>query len=98
MPTNDNMKKGTDRDVRPTRGQESNENWDDRNDDQSDAGTTAGNRSDARAIDDETNTSGAGSSQRTKDDNVGPLQSDMEQLPSEKRKDRGGNMTGPGLG
>lgn len=97
MPTNDN-KKGTDRDVRPTRGQESNENWDDRNDDQSNAGTTAGNRSDARTIDDETNTSGAGSSQRTKDENVGPLQSDMEQLPSEKRRDRGGNMTGPGLG
>jgi hypothetical protein len=29
-----NMKKDTDRDVKPTRGQESNENWDDQNNDQ----------------------------------------------------------------
>lgn len=45
----------------------------------------------------ETSTSGAGSSQRTHRDNVGPLESDLEQLPSEKRLDRG-NLTGPGLG
>jgi hypothetical protein len=97
MPKDDNSKKGTDRDVRPTRGQESNENWDDANDNRASSGTTAGNKPDARRMDEETNTTGAGSSQRSREDNVGPLDSDLEQLPSEKRADRG-NATGPGLG
>ena len=89
--------KGTDRDVRPQQGQKSIENWDQNNDQQS-SGTNSGRGSDARRIDEETNTSGVGSSQRNKEDNIGPLQSDLEQLPSEKRKDRGENLTGPGLG
>jgi hypothetical protein len=98
MSKKDNInQKGTDRDVRPQQGQQSNENWDDNNDQRS-SGTRSGSGSNARSIDDETNTTGAGSSQRNKQDNVGPLQSDLEQLPSEKRRDRGGNMTGPGLG
>jgi hypothetical protein len=96
----EDRKKGTDRDVRPTRGQESNENWDDMNSDRND--TNAGTGSDARIIDEQTNTSGAGSSQRNHGDNaagnVGPLDADLEQLPSEKRRDRGSNLTGPGLG
>lgn len=96
MSEKNNLKKDTDRDVRPTKGQESNENWDDSNDQKS-SGTRAGNSSDARRIDEETNTTGAGSAQRTREDNVGPLQSDLEQLPSQKRADRG-NATGPGLG
>ena len=89
--------KGTDRDVRPQQGQQSNENWDQNNDQQT-SGTSSGRGSDARRTDEETNTTGVGSSQRNKEDNIGPLQSDLEQLPSEKRRDRGGNQTGPGLG
>ena len=98
MSKKDNInQRGTDRDVRPQKGQQSNENWDDNNDSRS-SGTSSGKGNSARQIDDEINTTGVGSSQRNKQDNVGPLQSDLEQLPSEKRRDRGGNMTGPGLG
>ena len=100
MADKNDMKKDTDRDVRPTRGQETNKNWDDANNDRET--TEAGDSSDARTIDEQTNTSGAGSSQRNTGDNaagnVGPLDADLEQLPSEKRRERGGNMTGPGLG
>lgn len=89
-----------DRDVRPTRGQESNENWDERNDNSDE--TKASDHKDARIIDEQTNTSGAGSSQRNHGDNaagsVGPLDSDLAQLPSQKRRDRGSNLTGSGLG
>jgi len=96
MSKKDNINKGTDRDVRPQKGQESNENWDDNSNTLSTGtGTSA---SDARRLDDETNTSGVGSTQRNKEDNLGPLESDLEQLPSEKRRDRGSNLTGPGLG
>lgn len=95
MSKKDNInKKGTDRDVRPQKGQESNENWDDNNDKRS-AGTKAGK---GNRMDEEINTSGSGSSQRSQEDNVGPLDSDLEQLPSEKQRDRGNNLTGPGLG
>lgn len=98
MSKKDNVnQKGTDRDVRPQKGQQSNENWDDKNTERS-SGTTSGRGSDARKIDEETNTTGVGSSQRREDENVGPLESDLEQLPSEKRGDRGENLTGPGLG
>ena len=97
MSKKDNInKKGTDRDVRPQEGQKSNENWDQNNDQRS--SDTSSGRSDARNIDEQTNTTGAGSSQRNKQDNVGPLESDLEKLPSEKRRDRGENQTGPGLG
>ena len=85
--------KHTNPDFKPGRGQESNENWDERNPNSSDD-TKASN---PRIIDEQTNTAGAGSSQRSRTDNVGPLDSDLEQLPSEKRRDRG-NLTGPGLG
>ena len=91
---------GTDPDFRPQRGQESNENWDEVNREQSEENEA--NRTDARSIDDQTNTSGAGSSQRRTPDNaagnVGPLDADLEQLPSQKRRERGSNLTGPGLG
>lgn len=40
---------------------------------------------------------GYGSSQRSERENVGPLDSDLADLPSEKRLDRS-NDTGPGLG
>jgi hypothetical protein len=94
MPKKDKISKDTDRDVKPTRGQESNENWDDANNDRD---TSKGSRSNAISMDEETNTTGAGSSQRNKQENVGPLDSDLSELPSEKRADRG-NATGPGLG
>lgn len=98
MSKKDNInQRGTDRDVRPQQGQQSNENWDENNDSRS-SGTNAGKGNNARQIDDETNTTGVGSTQRNKQDNVGPLESDLEQLPSEKRRDRGENLTGPGLG
>ena len=90
---NVNSQKGTNRDVRPQQGQQSNENWDDNNDSRS-----SGTGSNARNIDEDLNTTGVGSSQRNKQDSVGPLDSDLEQLPSEKRKDRGSNLTGPGIG
>jgi len=73
-----------DRDFQPEEGQQSNQNWDDQND----QSTSKENRKNAENIDRQTNTSGAGSSQRTKKDNVGPLQSDLNELPSEKRRDR----------
>ncbi len=88
--------KDTNRDVRPQRGQQSNENWDAANDRRSDE--TNSERSSTRQKDKETNTAGVGSGQRNKEDNVGPLESDLEQLPNEKRRDRGENLTGPGLG
>ena len=98
MSKKDNInQRSTDRDVRPQQGQQSNENWDESNDSRS-AGTTSGKGNSARKTDEETNTTGVGSNQRNKEDNVGPLESDLEQLPSEKRRDRGGNLTGPGLG
>lgn len=98
MSKKDNMnQRETDRDVKPQKGQESNVNWDERNDSHS-SNTESDRHSNAQRIDEETNTSGVGSSQRNKQQNVGPLESDLEQLPSEKRRDRGGNQTGPGLG
>ena len=81
-----------DRDFQPEEGQQSNQNWDDQNDQSRSNEKGKG----AENIDRQTNTSGAGSSQRNKEDNVGPLQSDLEQLPSEKRRD-GGNITGSGI-
>ena len=91
---------GTNPDFRPQRGQESNENRDQVNRESNEE--NQGEKSDARSIEEQTNTSGAGSSQRRNPDNaagnVGPLDADLEQLPSQKRRDRGSNLTGPGLG
>ena len=84
-----------DRDFRPEKGQEGNQNWDDKNQDKSSQNEPGGTSS--RRTDEDTTSSGIGSKQRTKEDNVGPLQSDLEQKPSEKRIDRS-NQTGPGLG
>jgi hypothetical protein len=81
-----------DRDFQPEEGQQSNQNWDDQND-QSKSRET---KPDAENTDRRTNTSGAGSSQRRKDDNVGPLDSDLSQLPSEKRRDRK-DISGSGI-
>jgi len=97
------------RDFQPEKGQQSNQNWDDQNDQLNDQDQQTRSTSDdqdessdrTRAIN-ERNTSGAGSSQRTATGDtgygdVGPLDSDLERLPSEKRRDRG-NLSGPGLG
>ena len=46
---------------------------------------------------DNTSTSGYGSSQRSDDENVGPLDADLNELPS-KRRNSGNNLTGSGLG
>jgi len=44
-----------------------------------------------------TSSEGYGSSQRKEDKNVGPLDTDFDELPSESRTSRN-NQTGPGLG
>jgi hypothetical protein len=44
-----------------------------------------------------TRSSGYGSSQRNEDTNVGPLDADLNELPS-KRRTSENNQTGPGLG
>ena len=88
--------KKTDKDFRPDQGQQSNENWDD---DQSTDNPKQNEGSDIRATDESRNTSGYGSGERNKkDESVGPLDADFEELPSQKRSDRGSNLTGPGLG
>lgn len=84
-----------DRDFKPEEGQQGNQNWDDQNDKINQPGTEEEKTSSAEAKD--RSTLGAGSSQRSREDNVGPLDADLSQLPSEKRMDRG-NQTGPGLG
>lgn len=88
------------RDYRPEEGQQSNQNWDDNNDQNTNREQSfqnTDNKGNARVIDDQLNSSGIGSSQRRDDGNVGPLDSDLEDLPSHKRIDRN-NQTGPGLG
>ncbi len=54
-------------------------------------------KGDNRAVEEQINTTGAGSSQRRDDGNVGPLDSDLDELPSKTRINRS-NQTGPGLG
>jgi hypothetical protein len=93
---NKNISKDTDRDVRPTRGQESNENWDDTGESMPDTNVSHEGES-ARRVDDETNTTGFGSSQKSERGNVGPLDADFGQLPSEKRRERGNSATGQGI-
>jgi len=88
--------KDTDRDVRPTTGQESNENWDDTGEKEPDTKVSGGKES-ARRIDEETNTSGYGSAQRSAADNVGPLDSDFGELPSEKRAGRNDSAARQGI-
>ena len=84
-----------DQDIRkPEKGQESNENWDDQP--QKNTDDTKGNASVSNAIEDQ-HASTAASSQRNKRDNVGPMDAEFEQLPSEKRMPDS-NKTGPGIG
>ena len=79
---------------KPEKGQESNENWDDQPQKNSD--DTKSSAATTQAIDNQ-HASSAGSSQRNKKENVGPLDADLEQLPSEKRMPDS-NQTGPGIG
>ncbi len=84
-------------------GQEGNQNWDDQND-QKRSGNQEPNpermKKGGSAFNEEGTATGAGSSQGNKRDNVGPLDADLDDLPSESRdrKDMGSNKTGPGLG
>jgi len=83
--------------------QESNQNWDDQND-QERSGTQQPNperyKSGGSAFNEESTATGYGSNQRKQEGNVGPLDADADELPSENtdRKDLGTNKTGPGLG
>jgi hypothetical protein len=88
--------KDTDRDVKPTRGQESNENWDDTGEKEPDTNVSDTGEN-SRRINEETNTSGYGSSQKAERGNVGPLDADFDKLPSEKRAGRNNSATGQGI-
>lgn len=90
------------RDFKPEEGQQSNENLDDQNTQSNQEGRNEKNidtnkKGTSRNVAGQTSSTGAGSSQRRDDGNVGPLDADLESLPSEKRIDRS-NQTGPGLG
>jgi hypothetical protein len=82
-----NRNKETDPDVRPSKGQESNENWDD-NREKGDQ-TNVSHRAGSERTTEQSNTSGYGSSQKSERGNVGPLDADLEKLPSEKRRESG---------
>ena len=76
---------------KPEKGQESNENWDDQPQKNSEE-----TRANSQSIEDQ-HASTVASSQRNKKDHVAPLDAEFEQLPSEKRMPDS-NQTGPGLG
>lgn len=96
MADKDKFRSGdADRDFRPDEGQQSNENWDDNKESQPDTNVAHGEGS--RRIDEQTNTSGYGSSQRAERDNVGPLDADFGSLPSEKRAGTNNSATGQGI-
>lgn len=86
-------------------GQEGNQNWDDQND-QKRSGNAEPNPERMKdkkgsAFNEEQGTaSGYGTGQRDERENVGPLDADLDELPSKSlgRKDMGTNQTGPGLG
>lgn len=90
------------RDYQPEEGQQTNENWDDaqtqsNQEERNNSSNETNKKGTSRSVADQTSSTGAGSSQRRDDGNVGPLDADLESLPSEKRIDRN-NQTGPGLG
>ncbi|MBA4166270.1 MAG: hypothetical protein H0X41_01755 [Chitinophagaceae bacterium] len=93
---NNNNGKDTDRDVKPARGQESNENWDDTGEKEQDTNVSHPGES-SRRINEQTDTSGYGSSQKAERGNVGPLDADFGELPSEKRAGRNNSATGQGI-
>lgn len=91
----DKSNKDTNPDVKPTRGQESNENWDETN--EKDPGTAGENK---MRTDEETNTTGYGSAQRSDPSRVehtGPLDADFDELPSHKWSDRHSGSSGQGI-
>lgn len=90
------LSKDTDRDVKPAQGQQSNENWDDETGTVSDS-NVSNSGVNSRTIDEQTNTSGYGSSQRAEHGNVGPLDADFGTLPSQKRASRNNSATGQGI-
>lgn len=94
-----NMNKPTDKDMNPKEGPQANERFEDANLNSapSEQENTSGTEDEkqkpgARRMDEERNTSGYGSSQRTSPDiasgNVGPLDADLNELPSQKRRRR----------
>ena len=87
------------RDFKPEEGQQSNQNWDDENDKSSERThePTPERFSGGSAFNERhESTAGYGSSQQSEKDNAGPLDADLNDLPSEKRF--GNNQSGPGLG
>jgi len=79
--------KETDPDARPSKGQESNENWDDKRG--KGLQTNVSHRAGSEAKTEKSKTSGFGSTQKSEHGNVSPFDADFEKLPSEKREDIG---------
>jgi len=78
-------------------GQENNPEWDEQNDERSKTPHTPNpERLSGSAFNENQQTAGYGTSQRSEKDNVGPLDADLSQKTSEKRY--GNNQSGPGLG
>jgi hypothetical protein len=78
-------------------GQEGNQEWDDQNDKRNQPHTPNPERlSGGSAFNENQQSAGYGSSQRSENPNVGPLDADLADKTSEKRF--GDNKTGPGLG
>ena len=84
---NNKKHKETDPVVRPSKGQESNENWDDNR--EKGTQTNVSHRAGSESKTAKSKTSGYGSTQKSERGNVGPLDADFEKLPSEKRRDSG---------
>lgn len=79
-------------------GQEGNQQWDEQNDERSKTPHTPNPErlSGGSAFNEDQQTAGYGSSQRSERPNVGPMDADLSDKTSEKRY--GNNQTGPGLG
>ena len=87
------------------RSNESNENWNKQNSPNREADKRKGDKqknkgkkgSSSTATRENISTEGYGSSQRNDDLNIGPMDAEMDELPSKSRTS-GNNQTGPGLG
>lgn len=78
-------------------GQGASRGRDEQNDESSSDKNEQGTHRSGSAFNEDQTAVGYGSSQRSERENVGPLDADLSELPSEKRLDRS-NQTGPGLG
>lgn len=78
-------------------GQGGNQGRDEQNEERSENTHEPQKKRSGSAFNEDQTATGYGSSQRSERENVGPLDADLSDLPSEKRLDSS-NQTGPGLG